>query len=262
MKKGILFDLINNNNIENICLQDEYQFYDLSNINIDIEYCVLNNISLLNLFSEPVQVKDMIDNCFAGCNIEEDVINYNNKTIKLVKRIPKKYDICTKYTNSQYIYDKSQSLTNIINFLNNNKIILAVPLYKIKQHMIENNNNGTLFEIYTQMYNIAIDSYSKYNSNKFEIRKLTSEHDYDDYGDMFKDIVKKLLEIHFIEKRDVLYAESDTICVGNINLSNLNKLLMLKATSGINHENKVFAKHAVCNKCGSVRQRRMGGLMF
>lgn len=124
LKKGILFDLLNDNNIENICLDDEHQFYNLSRINEDINYCIVNKLKILNVFSEPVQIRNVIKTCFEECNIKDvNVINYKNRIIHLINRPPKKYDICTKYYESRYIYNKAQSLSNIFDFLKGIKSI-------------------------------------------------------------------------------------------------------------------------------------------
>jgi nucleoside-diphosphate-sugar epimerase len=118
LKKGVLFDLLNDNNIENICLDDEHQFYDLSHINEHINYSIENNLKVFNLFSEPIQVRSIIQTCFEDCLFtDSNVINYKNRIIQLINRPPKKYDICTKFYKSGYIYDKANSLHNISSFL-------------------------------------------------------------------------------------------------------------------------------------------------
>jgi hypothetical protein len=122
------------------------------------------------------------------------------------------------------------------NFINSNteKLLLVIPLYKIKQHMSETNINNNLFNTYENMCKLSSCSYLKYNNN-IEIRILENDdkNEMENFGDMFKDITKKMLDIHFIEKRNVLYVESDTLCFDKITLENINKLLMFNMGTGI-----------------------------
>jgi hypothetical protein len=227
LKKGVLFDLINENYLENICINDELQFYDLEDINKEIKYVCDNNIKILNLVSEPIKISDLIINIFTDYKIINDLtLEYKNKRINLKNRIPKKLNIYSKYFQNNYIYNNSLSMEKIKLFINNlNKLLVLIPLYKIDNHLNETNNNNTLYNTYTEMYNISSNSYLKYNNN-IEIRKIESKTTLNNYGEMFKNIIEKIIKIHFFEKRDILYVESDTICFNNINFDNINKLLM------------------------------------
>jgi hypothetical protein len=232
IKKGILFDLINKNYLENICLDDEIQFYDLKNINDDIEYVCNNNIKILNLVSEPIYVYKIINDIFPNYKIINNLQLLDtdtNNIINIKERNAKKLDICSQYYN-KYIYNTDISLKKIKEFIEN-KLLLLIPLYNIKKHMFETNVNNNLYNSYENMFKISYLSYLKYN-NDIIIKKITNNNELNNFGDMFKDIVKKIINIHFFEKRDILYVESDTLCLGKINLKNIDKLLMFNMGSG------------------------------
>lgn len=55
LKKNILYDLINNNNIENIEKNTMFQWYDLNWLKTDIDIVINNNIPICNLFTEPLE---------------------------------------------------------------------------------------------------------------------------------------------------------------------------------------------------------------
>lgn len=218
LKKGILFDLINDNFLENICIDDEIQFYDLEDINDHIKYVCDNNIKICNLVSEPLYVNEIIKDIFP---------DFNKKNITMIKREPKKLNICSKYFENRYIYNNNISLEKIKKFVKNiNKLLVIIPLYNINKHYNENNNtNNTLYKTYEEMYKISYKSYLNYNDN-IQIKKLESKKILDNYSDMFKNIIEQIINIHFFEKRDILYVESDTMCFNKLNFDNIDKLLM------------------------------------
>ena len=82
LKKNIIYDLINNNQVEKINLKDSFQWYNLRNLWNDIE--VNFNRSHVNLFTEPVSNEKIIDTFFSD---KKHIVNkngvksYNNKTI-------------------------------------------------------------------------------------------------------------------------------------------------------------------------------------
>ena len=118
MKKGVLFDLINKNYLNNICLDDEYQFYDLSKISKDIDNCIEKDIRILNLFSEPITVYELIESCFENYKIIDKYhIKYNDIIINLNERASKKFNICTNNFKTSYVYNKENSIEYIKNFL-------------------------------------------------------------------------------------------------------------------------------------------------
>lgn len=124
LNKGILYDLLNQNYLENICIYDTLQFYDLSTIKDDIDYVCNNNIKILNLVSEPITVKDIITTIFTDYKIINDLqIEYKNNIINLKKRQPKLMNICSSYFEKNYIYNKELSIKKINNFQQNYKTV-------------------------------------------------------------------------------------------------------------------------------------------
>jgi hypothetical protein len=103
IKKNIIYDLLNNNNINHINKNSYYQWYNLDNLSDDINKF---NGDIINLFTEPVNTIDII-NLFKEYK-EEDF--YNGDRIG--------YNYKTKYTNSEYIESKENVLKGIKNFIN------------------------------------------------------------------------------------------------------------------------------------------------
>ena len=236
LKKGIIFDLLNQNYLEGICIEDKLQFYDLSNLNEHIEYVCENKIKILNLVSEPIYVKDIVNNIFTDYKlINKSQITYNDVIINLKEREPKVFNICSQYFKTGYVYNMNDSIEKIKYFVEHTrKLLVLIPLYKIKQHLNETNANNSLFNCYKDMFIIASDSYLKHNSN-IEIRILENDikdEEMNSFGDMFRDITKKIINFHFNEKRDILYVESDTVCFDKITFENINKLLMFNLGTG------------------------------
>ena len=62
IKKNILFDLINNNNIDQINVNTMFQWYNLDNLSKDIRYFERQypDTNLFNLFTEPIKTEDIV----------------------------------------------------------------------------------------------------------------------------------------------------------------------------------------------------------
>lgn len=115
LKKNIIFDLLNNNQIENISKDTLFQWYDLNWLKNDIDLIIKNDIKICNLFTEPLPTLDIIK--LFDLPIEE----FKNKS-KLI------YNVKTKYSNifdssvEGYIRDKESVLHNLRLFLKFQKI--------------------------------------------------------------------------------------------------------------------------------------------
>lgn len=103
IKKNIIFDLLNNNNIHNINKNSYYQWYNLENLVDDINKYDGN---IINLFTEPVNTIDII-RLFDQYN--ENLFQNGEIT---------GYNYTTKYSESGYIQDKISVLEDIKNFIN------------------------------------------------------------------------------------------------------------------------------------------------
>jgi len=115
LKKNIIYDLITNNNIQNISTSTYFQWYDLNWLKNDIDIIIKQNIDICNLFTEPISTFEIIK------LFDYPVENFNNNSNL-------KYNTKTKYHklfNSQisgYIRNKESVLHNIRLFLKQNNI--------------------------------------------------------------------------------------------------------------------------------------------
>lgn len=105
IKKNILFDLLNNNNIQNINPNSAYQWYNLDNLANDIEEnsFLLHKQTIFNLFPEPVETSEILSMFDIKIQSSQSRIDYNYET---------------KYGNSGYIKNKHDSLKEIQEFVN------------------------------------------------------------------------------------------------------------------------------------------------
>lgn len=106
LKKNVIYDLLNNNNVDDINLNSYYQWYNLENLIYDVEYLVKNNPdqNLFNLFTEPIFTEELVSKIFPE-------IKLNNK-MNLIS-----YDWTTKYSSTGYLYDKDDILKQIEKFV-------------------------------------------------------------------------------------------------------------------------------------------------
>lgn len=108
IKKNILFDLINQNNIESINSNSQFQWYNLNNLSKDIDKYSSKypNEIIFNLFTEPIDTMDIV-NLFP--NLINNVSFLDNKII---------YNFTTQYHTSGYISDKETVLSEIKELIN------------------------------------------------------------------------------------------------------------------------------------------------
>lgn len=105
LKKNIIYDLHNNNNLEVIDSRGVFQFYPMVNLWSDIQVALNNKISLIHLTTEPISVQEIAKECFN--------IDFRNE----LTNEPVKYDFRTElthlYNNSAYQYSKEEVLLAI-----------------------------------------------------------------------------------------------------------------------------------------------------
>lgn len=108
IKKNILFDLINNNNVSDINGNTMFQWYNLDGLVGDITQCIHNhpNEQIFNLFPEPIESSEII-NLFPKLS--------SNISFDKVRMI---YDYTTKFSKSGYIKSKDIVLNEIKKFVN------------------------------------------------------------------------------------------------------------------------------------------------
>ena len=112
LKKNIIFDLLNNNNVHMINTNSSYQWLDLDTTLNVMNDLILNNPndSIFNLFPPPIETAFIIK-YFPKYNIDLNKDNANNN--------PKNhYNFKTKYFSSGYILELEQCKLQLGNFLN------------------------------------------------------------------------------------------------------------------------------------------------
>ena len=112
LKKNVIFDLINDNNVEKIHADGVYQYYNLANIWHDIQIAVENKLTLVNFATEPVSTKEVAEYAFG--------LKFDNQPADIK---PAVWDMRSKYAavyggKDGYLYSKQQELEDIKKFVN------------------------------------------------------------------------------------------------------------------------------------------------
>jgi nucleoside-diphosphate-sugar epimerase len=112
LKKNVIFDLMNNNQVERIHYAGSYQYYNLANLWKDIQKALDNNLTLLNLATAPVRTDELADYAFGIKDFKTEPEGFT----------PAKWDMRTKHDalfggKDGYLYTKQQSLDDIKNFV-------------------------------------------------------------------------------------------------------------------------------------------------
>lgn len=107
IKKNILYDLINNNNVEQINTNSSFQWYNLDNLVSDIEFYSNTHPKrkLFNLFTEPLDSKEIVK-LFPQ---HEDVVTSSEHR--------NEYNYKTTLTETGYISSKEEVLEDIKRFV-------------------------------------------------------------------------------------------------------------------------------------------------
>ena len=108
IKKNVIFDLINGNNISDINTNSSYQWYNLDKLNEDINYYITTypNESVFNLFTEPIDTQEIV-NLFP--HYVDSVVHLQNKV---------EYNYLTKFSPTGYIKESYNTLNDIEKFIN------------------------------------------------------------------------------------------------------------------------------------------------
>ncbi|WP_318495614.1 NAD-dependent epimerase/dehydratase family protein [Photobacterium leiognathi] len=106
LKKNIIFDFLNENNIDQVDSRGIFQFYPMVNLWSDIKIALKENLNIIHLTSEPLSVKDIAENAYN--------IKFKNEILKIVP----KYNLITKHSSlysstSKYQYSKKEVITVI-----------------------------------------------------------------------------------------------------------------------------------------------------
>lgn len=118
LKKNVIYDFLNNNNLEAIDSAGVFQFYPMVNLWSDIQVAMNNNCNLIHLTAEPLSVSDIAKECFH--------LDFDNK----LSDTPASYNFQTEFshlfhTDQPYQYSKKEILLAIRSYAQsevNNKV--------------------------------------------------------------------------------------------------------------------------------------------
>lgn len=111
LKKNLIYDFIHNNCVEMIHQGMVAQYYDLHNLRSDIKRVIDYNIPAININSEPISVKELVDEVFHN--------NFTNN----IDTPPRIYDYYSKYgklwgrSGSPYLYGKEEVFAQLKRFI-------------------------------------------------------------------------------------------------------------------------------------------------
>ena len=69
LKKNVIFDLLNDNQVDKINLAASFQWYPVDRLWDDIEVVRVRDLSLVNLFTEPLGTQRIVDGYFPGAPV-------------------------------------------------------------------------------------------------------------------------------------------------------------------------------------------------
>jgi hypothetical protein len=105
IKKNIIFDLLNNNQVDKIKAKSTYQWYDLNDLYKDVQDRLLLSPKVFNLFPEPIPTKRIIE---LFPQYKDIVDNVEQGSIYVFKTI---------HTGTGFLYNKDVSLAKLAKFI-------------------------------------------------------------------------------------------------------------------------------------------------
>jgi len=110
LKKNFLYDLKNNNNIENFNPESSFQYYPIDNLWNDISVALSHGLNLVHFGSEPISVFEI------SKKFNYDISQFSKKSIKV------DYDMKTDHSkiydqNIDYLYSKEKIFNHIKKYL-------------------------------------------------------------------------------------------------------------------------------------------------
>ena len=181
LKKNIIYDLLNNNNVEKIYKNSSFQWYNLEWLNEDINIIIKNKIKTCNLFTEPLETKEIL-NLFPSYDYSNNPTNLFRYDVQSI------YERYFPFGKNKYIRSKNivfndiqkfikqkeskfeLCVSNICNNFQNKQFYRILNLYNIKYLEIAPTKYGTwdeLFNKFTEMENIT-----KHNLKLYSFQSL------------------------------------------------------------------------------------------
>lgn len=184
IKKNILYDLLNDNNIEKINYNSSFQWYNLKNLFNDTERYlgICSHFQIINLFTEPIHTKEILK----LFDINKSQVDTSLKKVE--------YNYKTRYTESGYISSSNEVLKDISNFIaeyNISKYKIAVCLFGEPRDIVKRLKDWSNFS-----KNINVDFFISFYST-------------DDISQILSDIKDTInLKSFFICNNDLDYFDS------------------------------------------------------
>lgn len=206
LKKNIIYDLINDNNLEQINTNSKFQWYFLDNIYSDLQKYKKKNIKIINLFTEPITNDEIISLFFN----DKKIYTKNNSNII-------EYNLTTKYNGEKkYLYSKNEILKDLEIYLKRisiDKYICKNNMEKIIFSNLAWKNNET-----EQILNMLQEN--KINNIELALTKFCNWNDMNE---------EKILEIkNIFEKRNINIYSLQAITFGlDYNLFSESKIDLL-----------------------------------
>ena len=114
LKKNIIFDYLNNNEVEKIDTRHQFQFYNLNRIGKDMLAIFEHDIPLINMVTEPVLAAEVKNICTSDSSeniVADKIVSYNMKSIHALKL----------GGLDGYLSDKSEVIQGITQFAGNQR---------------------------------------------------------------------------------------------------------------------------------------------
>lgn len=183
IKKNIIYDLLNNNQVDKIVANSKYQWYNLQNLATDTTHELnrTQGIRITNLFPEPLNTSEILDLLKIDNQVVDTVtqgVNYNCKTI---------------HNSRGYTQDKQASIQEIYNFisqtaLDNDQVKISVCIFGEERDLANRISGWKSFQQKTGA-NFYVALYANDNINQ-TLKLLKQELKIKDYTILFNDLDK------------------------------------------------------------------------
>lgn len=214
LKKNVIYDLIHNNQVENISALTKFQWYDLNWLKEDIDNVIAKNIKVANLFTEPLETQKIIE----LFDYSSEAFQKNKSTLT--------YNLSTKFLKKGYIRSKEEVLSNIKAFLefekiDKSKLVVSnictkhilqqqfaniLKLYGIQHVQIA---PTTLIDDWTQLLNIDFSVYEEAGLQVYSWQSIC----YGILANIFDESSNKLLLSHMRNVVDVALVKGAKVLV-------------------------------------------------
>lgn len=103
LRKNVIFDFLNNNNLQSIESRGVFQFYPMVNLWYDIQTALKEHLSLIHLTSEPISVSDLL------------LLGFGTAFNQNMPGAPANYDMQTRFadifgSNGRYQYSARETI--------------------------------------------------------------------------------------------------------------------------------------------------------